>query len=179
MHDVGVQNYVGKYSQDCFPTNQNKSLYKSASDEDSKTDGNNGSWPSTGTLIITIGIIFAIVFAIYRRSKKSIPKNNNYFALEPRNTSADEDSILHRGLLAEEEEDTAPLDDNVLRSNTSRYKDNENLNGNVEVLDTNDNDNQSITSFVDTPVTFPEEQQQQQRQNIFSISRHMNLLRML
>ncbi|CAG8622533.1 16047_t:CDS:2, partial [Racocetra fulgida] len=82
----------------------------------------------------------------------------------------DEDSILHRGLLAEEEEDTAPLDDNVLRSNTTRYKDDdENLNRNVEVLDTNDNDNQSVTSFVDTPVTFPEEQQQQQRQNIFSI----------
>ncbi|CAG8485162.1 14651_t:CDS:2 [Dentiscutata heterogama] len=105
---------------------------------------------------------------IYRRSKKSIPKIDNYFALEPRNTSADDDSILHRGLLTEEEEETAPSGDNVLRSNVTRYKDDdENLNRNVEVFDANDNDNQSATSFVDTPVTFPEEQQQ--RQNIFSI----------
>ncbi|CAG8498995.1 16090_t:CDS:2 [Gigaspora margarita] len=86
---------------------------------------------------------------IYRRSKKSIPKNNNYFALEPRNTLADDD-ILHRGLLTEEEEETAPSDDHVLRSNITRYKDDDgNLNQN-EAFDSNDNDNQSnIFSIMD------------------------------
>ncbi|RIB02276.1 hypothetical protein C2G38_2228267 [Gigaspora rosea] len=117
-------------------------------------------------------MLFPESVTIYRRSKKSIPKNNNYFALEPRNTLADDD-ILHRGLLTEEEEETAPSDDHVLRSNITRYKDDDgNLINQNEAFDANDNDNQSVTSFVDTPVTFPEEQQQQQqqqRQNIFSI----------
>ncbi|CAG8485122.1 8111_t:CDS:2, partial [Gigaspora rosea] len=87
---------------------------------------------------------------IYRRSKKSIPKNNNYFALEPRNTLADDD-ILHRGLLTEEEEETAPSDDHVLRSNITRYKDDDgNLINQNEAFDANDNDNQSnIFSIMD------------------------------
>ncbi|KAF0492626.1 hypothetical protein F8M41_021599 [Gigaspora margarita] len=150
------------------PINQIKSF-----DPNNEDNGTSGSLFSTSILIITIGIIFVIAVTIYRRSKKSIPKNNNYFALEPRNTLADDD-ILHRGLLTEEEEETAPSDDHVLRSNITRYKDDDgNLNQN-EAFDSNDNDNQSVTSFVDTPVTFPEEQQQQQqqkqqRQNIFSI----------
>ncbi|RHZ44381.1 hypothetical protein Glove_735g3 [Diversispora epigaea] len=152
------------------------------------------SWWITGISIIAVTMIFVIAIIIsYRRSNRLI-RNSNFFALEPRNLSADYDHILSQGLLLdrgeEEEEVEETLLGNLVNNNNdddddgdnnhhhlTRYKDDDNdynerdgRNGNEDIVDGIDDDgidnieNQEIERYKDDNVDIEE-----QRRNLFSI----------
>ncbi|CAG8505960.1 3562_t:CDS:2 [Acaulospora morrowiae] len=122
-----------------------------------------GSWWLTGISIVGTTIIFVVtVIFSYRRSNRLKP-NNNFFALQPRNSSIDFDPILHRGLL-DEEESTALVGNSD--SNLPRYKDDDEEVGKI--------DDHTIERYEDDveEEAEPSENQvlEEQRQNLFSIA---------